>query len=150
MLIIADSGSTKCTWIVNDGARTTTVRTRGINAVQHSEEQIRENTRRTAPLRSSHGRADSTEPDAALRFPGRARKCSRELAAHFGTEDVTVESDLLGAARALFGRGEGIAASSAPAPTRAGAAAAKFGKTSLRWAMCWATRAAACTWDAIF
>ena len=42
MVLIADSGSTKCTWIASDGARTTNVRTRGINAVQHSAEQIRE------------------------------------------------------------------------------------------------------------
>lgn len=149
MLIIADSGSTKCTWIVNDGARTTTVRTRGINAVQHSEEQIRETLAELPPC----GAVTAVRfygAGCGATFPGASEKMRRELAAHFGTEDVTVESDLLGAARALFGRGEGIAASSAPAPTRAGAAAAKFGKTSLRWAMCWATRAAACTWDAIF
>jgi len=42
MVLIADSGSTKCTWIASDGARTTNVRTQGINAVQHSAEQIRE------------------------------------------------------------------------------------------------------------
>ena len=65
MLIIADSGSTKCTWVADDGVRTTSMRTRGINAVQHSAEQIR--------------------------------------------EEIVVESDLLGAARALFSRGEGIA-----------------------------------------
>ena len=36
MVLIADSGSTKCTWIASDGALTTNVRTQGINAVQHS------------------------------------------------------------------------------------------------------------------
>ena len=42
MKIIADSGSTKCTWLLTDGVHTREVRTRGINAVQHSAEQIRE------------------------------------------------------------------------------------------------------------
>ena len=42
-------------------------------------------------------------------FPEASEKLRRELAAHFGTEEIVVESDLLGAARALFGRGEGIA-----------------------------------------
>ena len=42
MKIIADSGSTKCTWLLTDGVHTREVRTRGINAVQHSPEQIRE------------------------------------------------------------------------------------------------------------
>ena len=108
MLIIADSGSTKCTWIVEDGARTTKVRTRGINAVQHSAEQIREVLAELPPC----------APAAAVRFygagcgatfPEASAKLRRELKAHFGTEDIAVESDLLGAARALFGRGEGIA-----------------------------------------
>ena len=42
MIIIADSGSTKCTWLFHDGGKTTSVRTRGINALQHTPEQIRE------------------------------------------------------------------------------------------------------------
>lgn len=42
MLLLADSGSTQCTWIASDGERHTTVRTRGINAVQQSEAQIME------------------------------------------------------------------------------------------------------------
>jgi len=108
MLIIADSGSTKCTWIVDDGARTTTVRTRGINAVQHAEEQIRETLAELPPC----GAVTAVRfygAGCGATFPGASEKMRRELAAHFGTEDVAVESDLLGAARALFGRGEGIA-----------------------------------------
>ena len=40
MKIIADSGSTKCTWLLIDGVHTREVRTRGINAVQHSPEPV--------------------------------------------------------------------------------------------------------------
>ena len=32
MKIIADSGSTKCTWLVTDGVHTSEYRTRGIDA----------------------------------------------------------------------------------------------------------------------
>ena len=91
MVLIADSGSTKCTWIASDGARTTNVRTRGINAVQHSAEQIREALAELPPC----------DGVTSVRFYGAG--CGETFT------DITVESDLLGAARALWGRGEGIA-----------------------------------------
>lgn len=108
MVLIADSGSTKCTWIASDGARTTNVRTRGINAVQHSAEQIRE---ALAELPPYDGVTSVRFYGAGCgeTFPEASEKLRRELEAHFGTTDITVESDLLGAARALWGRGEGIA-----------------------------------------
>lgn len=108
MLLIADSGSTKCTWITSDGARTTKLRTRGINAVQHSAEQIREvlaelpDCGRVTAVRFYGAGCGPTFPEAS-------EKLRRELEARFATADIAVESDLLGAARALFGRGEGIA-----------------------------------------
>ena len=108
MLIIADSGSTKCTWVADDGARTTSMRTRGINAVQHSAEQIREALAELPP----YGAVTAVRfygAGGGASFPEASEKLRRELAAHFGTEEIVVESDLLGAARALFGRGEGIA-----------------------------------------
>ena len=108
MVLIADSGSTKCMWIASDGARTTNVRTRGINAVQHSAEQIRE---ALAELPPCDGVTSVKFYGAGCgeTFPEASEKLRRELEAHFGTTDITVESDLLGAARALWGRGEGIA-----------------------------------------
>ena len=108
MLIIADSGSTKCTWVADDGVRTTSVRTRGINAVQHSAEQIREALAELPP----YGAVTAVRfygAGGGASFPEASEKLRRELAAHFGTEEIVVESDLLGAARARFGRGEGIA-----------------------------------------
>ena len=108
MVLIADSGSTKCTWIASDGARTTNVRTQGINAVQHSAEQIRE---ALAELPPCDGVTSVRFYGAGCgeTFPEASEKLRRELEAHFGTTDITVESDLLGAVRALWGRGEGIA-----------------------------------------
>ena len=108
MVLIADSGSTKCTWITGDGTRTTQLRTRGINAVQHSAEQIREALGELPP----HQGVTAVRfygAGCGETFPEASEKLRRELEAHFGTTDITVESDLLGAARALWGRGEGIA-----------------------------------------
>lgn len=110
MRIIVDSGSTKCTWLLTDSGGTRTVRTEGINAVQYTAEQIR---------RVVTGVPDGGQTDGIYfygagcgpAFPAASEKLRCELAARFGTDEarIVVESDLLGAARALFGRGEGIA-----------------------------------------
>lgn len=41
MIIIADSGATKCTWLLLDGEAITTLRTAGINAIQQTAPEIR-------------------------------------------------------------------------------------------------------------
>ena len=108
MKIIADSGSTKCTWLLTDGVHTREVRTRGINAVQHSPEQIREALAELPPC----GAAEAVYfygAGCGHTFPDATAKMVRALADRFGAEHVEAESDLLGAARALFGRGEGVA-----------------------------------------
>ena len=108
MKIIADSGSTKCTWLLIDGVHTREVRTRGINAVQHSPEQIREALAELPPC----GAAEAVYfygAGCGHTFPDATAKMVRALADRFGAEHVEAESDLLGAARALFGRGEGVA-----------------------------------------
>lgn len=108
MILLADSGSTKCTWILDDGSRRREIRTHGINAVQHTDAQIRA-TLAELPV---------TEPVTAVRFYGAgcgttfpevSRRLHDELARRFATDDITIESDLTAAARALWGRGEGIA-----------------------------------------
>lgn len=108
MILLADSGSTKCTWIFDDGSRRREIRTHGINAVQHTDTQIRA-TLSELPV---------TGPVTAIRFygagcgatfPEASRRVRDELARHFATDDITIESDLTAAARALWGHGEGIA-----------------------------------------
>lgn len=42
-------------------------------------------------------------------FPEATEKMVRELRTHFGAGHIEAQTDLLGAARALFGRGEGVA-----------------------------------------
>ncbi len=108
MIIIADSGSTKCTWLFHDGGKATSVRTRGINALQHTPEQIRETLAALppcGPVSAVHIYSAGCSPA----FPVSNEKLRRELEARFGAARIEVRSDLLGAARALFGRDEGIA-----------------------------------------
>lgn len=109
MKAIADSGSTKCEWIFGDGDRILRFRTAGINAVQQSPDVIRAVLAELPPLDGVEelrfygaGCGDS--------FPEASAVLRRELAARFGPGTaIGLGSDLLGAARALFGRGEGIA-----------------------------------------
>lgn len=108
MILIADSGSTQCTWIASDGVRTLKMHTRGINAVQFSEAQIEGILAELPPC----GPVQSVRfygAGCGETFPEASAKLRRALEAHFRCADIAVESDLLGAARALFGRGEGIA-----------------------------------------
>ena len=108
MIIIADSGSTKCTWLLHDGEKTTSVRTRGINAIQHTPEQIRETLSAVpecGPVEAVYIYSAGCSPA----FPAANEKLRRELEALFHAPEISVQSDLLGAARALFGREEGIA-----------------------------------------
>lgn len=109
MKAIADSGSTKCEWIFGDGDRILRLRTAGINAVQQSPDAIRAVLAELPPLDGVEelrfygaGCGDS--------FPEASAVLRRELAARFGPGTaIGLGSDLLGAARVLFGRGEGIA-----------------------------------------
>lgn len=109
MKAIADSGSTKCEWIFGDKGRILRLRTAGINAVQQSPDAIRAVLAELPPLDGVEelrfygaGCGDS--------FPEASAVLRRELAARFGPgAAIGLGSDLLGAARALFGRGEGIA-----------------------------------------
>lgn len=107
MLLIADSGSTKCTWLLTDGTRTTTVRTAGINAVQHSPEQI-EAVLGEVPAWTNIEAIHFYGAGCGPQFAAASEKVTGALRLRFGTERIWVLSDLLGAARALAGRGEGV------------------------------------------
>lgn len=107
MKIIADSGSTKCDWMCLDTGHPIH-RTRGINASIHSPEQIR-------------GMLDELSPEVQATqvifygagcgesFPAATQALRELLTERFGTPNIEVHSDLLGAARALLGRTSGIA-----------------------------------------
>lgn len=117
MTIIADSGSTKTDWcLCEEGRVVATIQTQGINPFHQTEETIRQILRDElcSPVFSDaliggeknigffYG-SGCTEAKA----PWLRLLLNDELAAYGVTFDVY--NDLLGAARALFGRTEGIA-----------------------------------------
>ena len=142
MVLIADSGSTKCSWIAGDGAHPAQLRTRGINAVQHTAEQIREVLGELPPCDGVTA-VRFYGAGCGPTFPEASEKLRRELEAHFKTDDIAIESDLLGAAGAT---GRASPASSAQGPTPAGTGTTGSCSTSPRWVTCWATKAAEPYW----
>lgn len=112
MLLIADSGSTKTDWcLCNQGAIVQNIQTQGINPYHQTEEAIEEVLRKELLPQFE---AQSSQPKVIFYGSGCANEtaCNRIKKALFkvlGSEDVTVHSDLLGAARALCGHEEGIA-----------------------------------------
>ena len=101
MILIADSGSTKTDWLLLPAAKD--IHTPGINPVHQSPDAIRS----SLPV--------VTETVRAVYFygagctPERIPLMTQLLQTHFPDAYVEVQSDLLGAARALCGRQEGIA-----------------------------------------
>ncbi len=109
MILIADSGSTKTIWKCTDGAgEVQTANTAGINPYYNNPDEIlKEITHARTQLSSRHieeiyfyGAGCSTDNQKAI--------VSQALASQFGAEVISVRTDLLGAARALFQKESGI------------------------------------------
>ena len=109
MYLVADSGATKCDWALVAESGVQRLRTRGLNpAVQEAAYMRR-------VLASELG-ADAA-PEAvwfygagcSARFPEATALMRTLLGERFPSARIGVESDLLGAARALFADGGGIA-----------------------------------------
>lgn len=103
-ILVCDSGSTKADWLYANGDSEEAVRTDGINPVRDSGESINRIVASLPDWKPEciyfYG-AGCIEPYSAS-----VRKVLQE---RFPKALVSVESDLLGAARALFGHKEGIA-----------------------------------------
>ncbi|MBF1071150.1 MAG: hypothetical protein HXL30_07475, partial [Prevotellaceae bacterium] len=128
--ILADSGSTKTDWVLlRPRAIPRRFRSRGLNPSLMSGAQIREVLQaEVLPQLHEFSRLFSTHPssslhvatgssplaDSTLRFygagcrPEQIERMSRTLCDVLGVTHATVASDLLGAARALCDRSEGI------------------------------------------
>ena len=114
MFLIADSGSTKTDWcLCKKGAILNNLQTQGINPYHQSEEAIEEVIRKELLPQL----LESTEV-SKLNIIFYGSGCANETACNrvkeaiykvLGTNSITIHSDLLGAARALCGREEGIA-----------------------------------------
>lgn len=109
--LLADSGSTKTTWcLVSDGSPSLTFRTGGINPFYQTEAGIeRELTGNVLPTLPSGG-VDAVCFYGAGCIGEKAAALRRLLARLFpSAQTVDVETDMLGAARALCGHSAGIA-----------------------------------------
>jgi N-acetylglucosamine kinase-like BadF-type ATPase len=113
MYLIADSGSTKTDWcLCNQGTVLQSIQTQGINPYHQSEEAIE------IVLRDELLTQLNFQKGTQLSITFYGSGCANETACNrikealhkvVGTTDITVHSDLLGAARALCGHEEGIA-----------------------------------------
>lgn len=112
MILIADSGATKTDWaLVENGHSTQMFQTKGLSPVHLSEEQLL-NILRQELLPQLHAYQHISIKKvffygAGCRGAG-AERMHKVLLACFADADVVVESDLLGAARAVCGHEEGL------------------------------------------
>jgi N-acetylglucosamine kinase-like BadF-type ATPase len=111
MILIADSGSTKTDWCVLDNAVVLKhVYTKGINPFYQTQEEIAiEIEINLVPELKDLNIQKIYFYGAGCSFPEKKQLVISALISHFNKADIEVESDLLGAARALFASNDGIA-----------------------------------------
>lgn len=109
-ILIADVGSTKGDWSIIDTLDNSAQRivAQGLNPIQASEKERFEN------IEDVYRKLHSPEIDTIYYYGagcvGEAKEYVRDTLRHFWNDsEINVESDMLGAARALFGEAEGIA-----------------------------------------
>ena len=109
MILVADSGSTKTIWKCTDGAgKVKTVHTAGINPYYNNPDEVaKEISEAGIQLSAIHieeiyfyGAGCSTDRQKGI--------VSEALAMQFDSEVISINTDLLGAARALFQKDSGI------------------------------------------
>lgn len=109
MILVADSGSTKTIWKCTDGAgKVKTVHTAGINPYYNNQDEVtKEISEAGIQLSAMHieeiyfyGAGCSTDRQKGI--------VSEALAMQFDSEVISINTDLLGAARALFQKDSGI------------------------------------------
>lgn len=117
MILIADSGSTKTDWrLCNEGASILAVQTQGINPYHQTEEAIEQVLVEELLPQLTQDSGFRIQNFTTVIFYGagcandtacgRVREAMQRVLA---ADDITIHSDLLGAARALCGHEEGIA-----------------------------------------
>ena len=111
MKLIADSGSTKTTWVLLDGTPSgKTIRTQGLNPYFHTPGSVR--TILAEELVPEVAASDVCEIyfyGAGCSTPNKNALLAEAMKTCFGNAEIRVYHDILGAARALLGNEEGIA-----------------------------------------
>lgn len=116
MFLIADSGSTKTDWcLCGENAILATVQTQGLNPYHQKEEVIAQVI--SDELLPQLEQYEELMRQKSLKIIFYGAGCANETACNrvktalaevLGVDDITIHSDLLGAARALCGHEEGI------------------------------------------
>lgn len=110
MILVADSGSTKTEWCLADkGKRVKTILTKGINPVFESEEDIRKELKEHLLPELGSVKVDAVHFFGAGCAYEEVNKIVENAVASLLPVTVEVQSDLLCAARSLFGQEKGIA-----------------------------------------
>lgn len=110
MILVADSGSTKCDWIFTDGDQNTfTFHTMGFNPFFHSSELIESEIRNNTQLSAVALKVEHVFfYGAGASHPSRNEIVAIALRKIFNKASVMVDHDLLGAVRATCGDEAGI------------------------------------------
>lgn len=111
MILIADSGSTKTDWcLVENAVIIQQVFTKGINPFYQNETEIKFEINQYLLPQLKHTNIDKVFfYGAGCSFPEKKAMISSSLGSVFSDIMIEVQSDLLGAARALLLKNEGIA-----------------------------------------
>ncbi len=111
MHLIADSGSTKTNWSLTDGKSVLKeIYTMGINPFYQSELEISEEIEKQLKPKITDWIIKSiTFYGAGCSFPEKKALVANALGKYFPDTVIEIQNDLLGAARSLFGRKDGIA-----------------------------------------
>jgi glucosamine kinase len=110
MILIADSGSTKTDWrLMDEDREITQIKTKGFNPYyQQVEEMITEIESHLIPNLDASAINTIYFYGAGCSTTERQKKISEALSSFFKKTEIFVQSDLLGAARALCGNQPGI------------------------------------------
>jgi N-acetylglucosamine kinase-like BadF-type ATPase len=110
--LIADSGSTKTTWVLTgQGKSDQTFKTSGLNPYFHTQASVEEVLQTTlVPSLPVHEIGEIHFYGAGCSTEENEEMIRQALRKFFKNAEISVYHDILGAARALFGHGKGIAA----------------------------------------
>ncbi len=111
MILIADSGSTKTHWCIADNSSAIKhIYTKGINPFYQTEEEIQQEIQlNLIPELAGYSINQIYFYGAGCSFPEKKKLVSNALEHYFKDTMIEVQSDLLAAARSLFGEEKGIA-----------------------------------------
>lgn len=110
MKLIADAGSTKVDWIlINNNHTVDKKRTNGINPFYQTADMISQLIKSELPFATDSASVKEVYFYGAGCIPEKQPIVSSALKSVFASATIEVDSDLLGAARALCGHSEGIA-----------------------------------------